>query len=325
MISVALCTYNGEQYIEEQLRSILNQTVPVDEIIICDDISTDKTVEKIREKIKKEKLNCKIKLSINESNLGVTKNFEKALSICNGDYIFLSDQDDVWKRDKVEKTINRFNGNPNCLLAFSDALLVDSAGKDLGRSLWEITKPPLKEKYSILDFTGARFVTGATVAIRKELLDYTLPMPECWIHDAWLAINASLYGEIDFIEEKLIDYRQHQNNIIGARKRTIIEQIKYTRDHIDKSIKFRQTMNDRFSSLYTMRANKMNTEEKKNILKCIKYWEETGSLLTNTKRHRIIIVLTNIINGNYRRYNHGLFGAMVDMYIIFWSQRTYEY
>ena len=322
MISVALCTYNGEQYIEEQLRSILDQTVPVNEIIICDDRSTDRTTELIRGIIKKEKLADQIKLYVNETNLGVTKNFEKALSLCKGNYIFLSDQDDVWKKDKVEKTIVLFRQKRKNLLVFSDAELVDSEGKKLGRSLWETTNPVLKKKYSVSDFTGARFITGATVAIRKELLEYTLPIPECWIHDAWLAINASLFGEIGYIEEKLIMYRQHQNNVIGAKKRSIIEQVQYTKSNIIKSIRFRKTMDERFSSFYEMRANEMNLEEKKNIIRCIKFWEDSGSIIARSKSKGVIIIFGNLISGNYMRYNHGLLGALVDFYIMFFKLPT---
>ena len=105
-LSVALCTYNGEKYIKEQLESILNQTVAIDEIIICDDRSNDKTTA-IIEQFQAEYPD-KISLHKNHANLGSTKNFEKSISICTGDYIFLSDQDDIWKANKVEKIIQYF-------------------------------------------------------------------------------------------------------------------------------------------------------------------------------------------------------------------------
>jgi glycosyltransferase involved in cell wall biosynthesis len=101
--SVAICTFNGEKYIKAQLESILNQTLAIDEIIICDDGSNDKTIA-IIELIQIENPN-KISLYKNKVNLGSTKNFEKAISICTGYYIFLSDQDDIWKENKVEKVI----------------------------------------------------------------------------------------------------------------------------------------------------------------------------------------------------------------------------
>ena len=107
-VSVAMCTYNGALYIEEQLRSILAQTVPVNEIVICDDGSTDATISVI-EKVRKdvERLGMRLLLKENRTPLGVNANFEKAMGLCSGDIIFLSDQDDVWESNKVE-TIKRY-------------------------------------------------------------------------------------------------------------------------------------------------------------------------------------------------------------------------
>ena len=104
MISVAMATFNGEPYIQEQLDSIYNQTRKVDEIIIVDDCSTDSTVRVIEQYILSHK-DIDIKLYKNEENLGYKKNFKKAISLCHGDYVFLSDQDDIWMTDKIEKCI----------------------------------------------------------------------------------------------------------------------------------------------------------------------------------------------------------------------------
>ena len=98
-ISVALCTYNGETFIDQQINSILNQTLKVDEIVVCDDISKDNTIKIIQEY--SLKFPDIFKIYINESNIGSVKNFEKAISLCTGEIIFLSDQDDVWELNKV--------------------------------------------------------------------------------------------------------------------------------------------------------------------------------------------------------------------------------
>ena len=110
-LSVAMCTYNGEQHVNEQLESILKQTMTVDEIIICDDGSTDKTIQ-IIEQFQMNFPNI-ITLHRNSFNLGSNKNFEKAITLCSGDYIFLSDQDDIWKINKVEKIIQSFLDSPS--------------------------------------------------------------------------------------------------------------------------------------------------------------------------------------------------------------------
>ena len=109
-ISVALCTYNGEKFINEQLDSILNQSKKIDEIIICDDCSTDNTIG-ILNKYYEQYPNI-FKIYINRVNLKSVKNFEKAILLSSGDFIFLSDQDDIWVHNKVEKYIQYFNENP---------------------------------------------------------------------------------------------------------------------------------------------------------------------------------------------------------------------
>lgn len=123
-ISVALCTYNGSSYIEKQLNSILDQQdFKVNEIVICDDNSTDETLEILNDF--KAKHPSVFSIHVNEYNVGSTKNFEKAISLCSGDYIFLADQDDIWKEDKIKKTLAVFDKNPSAEGVFSNADLID--------------------------------------------------------------------------------------------------------------------------------------------------------------------------------------------------------
>lgn len=123
MVSVAMCTYNGANYIEEQLLSIFGQTKYVDEIVICDDQSTDDTVGLIRHLA--ERFPGRIRLFINEERLHVSANFEKAILLCKGDFIFLSDQDDVWHANKVETLCNWLFLHPDKDVVFSNTRIVD--------------------------------------------------------------------------------------------------------------------------------------------------------------------------------------------------------
>ena len=127
MVSVALCTYNGEKYITEQINSILEQSTPVDEIVICDDGSTDNTIT-IIEDIKQ---NCSTNIIINRNtqNLGVCANFELAISLCKGEVILLSDQDDIWNHDKVKTIVSWFDTHPQKTAVFTDAKLITEEGK----------------------------------------------------------------------------------------------------------------------------------------------------------------------------------------------------
>ena len=122
-VSVAMCTYNGEKYIEEQLNSILHQTKKIDEIIICDDGSKDKTLE-ICNKIL-ESSNVEYILKLNKNNLGFAKNFYQAIKLCSGDIIFFCDQDDIWKENKVDLMCQVFDNDPDTLLVFSNAYITN--------------------------------------------------------------------------------------------------------------------------------------------------------------------------------------------------------
>ena len=136
-LSVAMCTYNGAEFIRQQLDSILKQSVSVDEIIICDDFSTDSTIEIINEYI--EKFPLIIYLHKNEICLRSVKNFEKAINLCTGDIIFLSDQDDVWAKNKVKVYIQYFNDNLNINVIGSNGFCIDENSNEIDKySLWDI-------------------------------------------------------------------------------------------------------------------------------------------------------------------------------------------
>ena len=167
-ISVALCTYNGEKFLKKQLDSILNQSVAVSEIVVCDDISSDST-KSILEQYD-SKYPGIFRLFFNEENLRSNKNFEKAIGLTTGDYIFLADQDDLWIKDKVKKTIAVFDENPTAEGVFSDATLVDDDDNILFEdiSLWDsvyffekLMKKPI-DLYKLLLCKG-NYLTGATL------------------------------------------------------------------------------------------------------------------------------------------------------------------
>jgi len=214
-ISVALCTYNGEKHIEEQLNSILEQTKLPDEIVICDDGSTDDTVTVIRRVL--ERYTEKLILITNPQNIGYKKNFVQAMSLCSGDIIFLSDQDDVWAKNKIAIVNRTFQDNPRAVLVFHDAILVDEQLKLLYNSFWKILEfEPVaffRQDYGIL--LEKNVVQGSACAFRKNLFHKALPFPIVAIHDEWLALVAVAEGEIIPITQQLMQYRQG-NNVLGG-------------------------------------------------------------------------------------------------------------
>lgn len=214
MISVALCTYNGEDFIREQLDSILSQTMPVDEIIIRDDCSKDSTCMILEEYA--SRYSC-IKYRRNKSNLGFVKNFEKALIDCQGDYIFFSDQDDVWSTNKVEIIVD-YLSKSGMYGVFTDGQLIDQNGKNLHETLFSRLQltPYINNhildsyEFEVLCLRG-NHVTGATLAITKHAKDIVLPFltSKHYIHDMWIALKLASIHKLGCLNSPLISYRLH--------------------------------------------------------------------------------------------------------------------
>jgi len=206
-ISIAMCTYNGERFIKEQLDSILNQSYKNLEIIITDDKSTDKTIDIIK---KYQLADDRIKLYQNEKNLGFVKNFEKAISLCSGNYIALSDQDDIWKNNKIEVFLEKIKNN---LLIYSDAELIDEFSN---KSNKQLIRPHInlvsgKCNKAFLFYNCA---SGNTMMFKKELVKYILPIPkEFSFHDIWIAFIASTLGTITYTEESMTYYRRYNEQV----------------------------------------------------------------------------------------------------------------
>ena len=221
-----MCTYNGEQFLKEQIDSILQQTYPPDEIIICDDCSKDHTVQIAKSVL--AKWNGKWQVVENENNLGFRKNFENAIQLCHGDIIFLSDQDDVWMPEKIEKMMQVFQKNENAVLVFHDAELVDENLKQLAPSFWrtldfEPTRFIQKDYRQLL---GHNVVQGSACAFRKRLVDQACPFPQGAVHDEWLALSALSIGNIFPLQEVLLKYRQWGKNALGGTTPSISKRLK---------------------------------------------------------------------------------------------------
>ncbi|MGH9879715.1 MAG: glycosyltransferase family 2 protein, partial [Nitrososphaerales archaeon] len=220
-ISIALCTYNGAQYLSSQLESYLAQTYLPDELIVCDDCSQDETVAILNGFAARAPFS--VRILVNDRNLGSTKNFEKAISLCSGGIIFLSDQDDVWAPYKIERVFNAFGSNSEIGMVFSDAELVDETLQPLGRNLLDgrITREEreLIEKGNLFAILFKRnIVTGATLAFRAGYSNAIIPIstdiPKMF-HDEWIAVILSIIAKNIFLDEPLIKYRQHNKQQIG--------------------------------------------------------------------------------------------------------------
>ncbi len=200
MISVCMATYNGAKYIKEQVDSILVQLSPNDELIVSDDGSTDNTIQ-----ILQSYNDSRIKVFPNTNKNGVNSNFENAISKASGDYIFLSDQDDVWSSDKVAVCLNELQ---TVELVFHDAVVWNG-------------KETLHESYFKLRNCKNGFVNnmikssyvGCCMAFKKDILPKLLPFPRTIHgHDIYIGLICNVYYKVSFLDSKLIFYRRHGNN-----------------------------------------------------------------------------------------------------------------
>lgn len=219
-VSVALCTHNGSRYIGAQLASILSQTVPVSELVLGDDASDDDTVA-IATRLAND-AGLPIRVLRSQEPLGVAKNFERTILACVGEFVALSDQDDVWHANRVARALEAFERRPALALVSGDATLVDADGEAIGATLFRALGVTPADVSSIENghayelYSKRNLVTGATTMIRRSLGDRAAPFPAAWVHDEWLAIVASARDEAGVIAEPLIDYRQHGGNQIGV-------------------------------------------------------------------------------------------------------------
>lgn len=220
-LSVAMCTYNGGRFLNEQIDSILHQTLKVDEIIVCDDISTDDTLT-ILEEYSNKNPNL-FKIYKNEINLKSVKNFEKAINLCSGEIIFLADQDDVWANNKVKDYIKHFNHNLNINAIGSNGFCIDENSNVIDKySLWDIPNF-LKEQnipydyFRMITFFGNIF-TGASMAFRKCIIPEVMPFPNVknYHHDGWIATIAASKDEIVMLNDKYFYYRIHSKQQVGG-------------------------------------------------------------------------------------------------------------
>ena len=293
-ISVAFIVYNGAKYMRTQLDSILAQTHKVDEIIICDDASSDATIEILEEY---KNINPDLFfLHYNNKNFGPTKNIEKAIQACTGDIILLADQDDYWESNKVQSIVKWFEQNPSMNSVFTNGSLMNSKGVvDNKYSLWDVMSFPYNKVNNSQDLklyinTVENTITGATLAIKNNLpfLKQPFPVIKHLIHDRWLAINLAENNSLGILEEKLIRYRIHSEQAIGGMTKNIQKYIELNANLLEGTPNIKNSIASFKDLRYILNKIEINLEIENEISK-IKYKEfDNANYLTILKNKQKI-------------------------------------
>lgn len=324
-VSVAMATRNGARYVADQVRSILAQRPAPIELIVGDDDSTDDTLAIIEREVADARatspeVETELTVRRHRPALGVTANFEDALLACRGDLIALSDHDDVWQVGKLARVAARFADDHRLQLVHTDARLVDSDGQQLGLSLLEALQITVQEKVDLVAGDAAaallrrNLVTGATVVLRRELVEKAAPFPAEWVHDEWLAAIAAgldpATGAVRLLPEPLIDYRQHDANEIGARKPTMADRwakLTEPRDERAPRLALRtQQLADRLDALGA-------PERRVTAARAKHAHEAARAQMPANRLARIPSILSGAVSGRYSRYSRGAIDVLRDL------------
>ena len=331
-ISVVMTTYNGARYLHTQLQSIVNQLRLPDELIVCDDASSDATTEITRSFT--ASLPFVVRLYANQARRGAVKNYEQALGHCNADVIVLCDQDDFWRSDKLARIEKTFSASPNVGLLFSDAELIDEQGTSLNQRLWQYTftknhKRQVRSGKAFEILLQHHIVTGATMAFRGHFKETVLPIPGHipLLHDGWIALIISAIADVAMLEEPLIAYRLHPqqhsgikrslktgsnislNNIspLGMRSR-------YYAGEIEKLCSVHERLTGMLRAMDDPELQEKSEQRIAYVEALLSHFRIRAGLPEERWR-RIEIVLKELLAFRYHRYSKGFMSALRDLTI----------
>jgi glycosyltransferase involved in cell wall biosynthesis len=318
---VALCTHNGAAYVAEQVRSILAQRPVPLELVVGDDASTDDTVAIIEQTVAEARavdpvLHIGLTVHRRVEPLGVVGNFAATLAACRGDLVALSDQDDVWRPEKLARIVTRFAEDPDLLLVHTDARLVDRDGEPTGLSLLDALEATPGERdglesgdaFAVL--MRRNLVTGATVVARRSLVEKAAPFPASWVHDEWLAVLAAALGFLRLEPEQLIDYRQHGSNVIGARRPTMADRLAKLREpRAERASRLVERSRVLLERLETLGAPPRHIAAARGKLG----HETARARFPRARVARLPAVLGGTVTGRYWRYSRGAIDILRDL------------
>lgn len=315
-----MCTRNGEPHVREQILSILDQVPPPREVVVGDDASTDGTLAVIRDAVERHRAahpesRTSVRLIERGAPLGVVRNFESTIRDCVGSLVALSDQDDVWPAGRLARLVPLFD-DPAVSLVHTDARLIDAGGRDTGARLLAVLEAAPEERLALVRGDAFRvllrrnLVTGATVLLRRELAEASMPFPDSWVHDEWLAMMSAVEQGLRLVPEPWLDYRQHSGNAIGA------SEVTWSR----RWERLREPRDERAPRLIARAAALVEHLERAGADEAI-LADARGKLehesdrgrLPRARALRIPRVIGGALRGRYRRYSRGALDVVRDL------------
>lgn len=313
-VSVAMCTFNGSKYLSEQLNSIAEQTSLPDELVVCDDGSTDHTMAILSSFA--DVAPFPVHIHQNAERLRFSGNFAKCIGLCSGEITVLTDQDDVWMLDRIEHTRADFANDSKLTFTFSDAPLIDDAGKPLGRTIFTGMSYPARDQ-RMLDAGTEMFpflvrwagLLGCTLAFRTGYRASFLPLPPAWPHDTWLTMVLSSLGP-SLRQSPVTNYRQHAAQVIGAEDGSVATRLSHAQrrglEQARQEIEHTQQAVDAAALHPELAGVLLPTMKQRVRFLSDRYQVKSGGL------GRFPLLLKLLVEGQYQRHSAGLRSAVKD-------------
>lgn len=324
-ISVAMCTHNGRDFLPQQLHSIASQSRLPDELVICDDYSSDGSDALADDFARSAPFS--VRVIRNPRNLGSTASFANMISCCDGNIIVLADQDDFWYAHKLERIAAEFAAPSAPVAVFSDAELIDSCSRRLGIRLWQSFYFTAREQTRFTEGNALSVlvkhpvVTGATMAFQKRFLDLLLPIPSNHIHDSWIAFLLAACGPFQPITDPLMQYRRHSTQQVGPGQVTLRARLASARKtggdfYLEESQRFRQL----YERLAQRGPDLPGAASALREIEAKISHREHRARLPHSSLDRVRRILREAVNGGYWRYSEGWESIAKDLF--FYEQQN---
>lgn len=322
-ISIAMATYNAGPWLAEQLASFTAQSMRPDELVVCDDGSTDETVAALRAFAADAPF--EVRVECNPETLTTTLNFEKAVSLCRGEIIFFADQDDVWSPEKIETLVAELDAHEDAGMVFSNGRVVGGEREPLGYNLWDSLwfhpheQKLVREGRSAEVFVKHVVAAGTTLAFRSRYRELCIPFPDLAVsHDAWVSFAIAAVADVRIVDQNLIDYRVHGTNQLGLKRFALREQFAKAREQLTDGT-FRHNAQffgfalDRFETMASQgRAPRPGVVE---LVQDKIHHAKLRDEMSSNFFARLPSIAGEILNRGYWRFGYGLKSIAQDLFL----------